>query len=35
VKSSGVGRSGGRPGVDAYSDLQTQIIYKSVDRVRG
>ncbi|MCW2934031.1 MAG: Aldehyde Dehydrogenase [Actinomycetia bacterium] len=35
VKSSGIGRSGGRPGVDAYSNLQTQIIYKSADRVRG
>jgi acyl-CoA reductase-like NAD-dependent aldehyde dehydrogenase len=35
VKDSGVGRSGGRPGVDAYADLQTQIIYKSPDRVRG
>ncbi|HEY6788520.1 MAG TPA: aldehyde dehydrogenase family protein [Trebonia sp.] len=35
VKSSGVGRSGGRPGIDAYSSLQTQIIYKSAERVRG
>jgi hypothetical protein len=28
------GRSGGRPGIDAYSGLQTQIIDKSADRVR-
>ena len=34
VRSSGVGRSGGRPGIDAYSDQQTQIIDKSADRVR-
>jgi acyl-CoA reductase-like NAD-dependent aldehyde dehydrogenase len=35
VKSSGVGRSGGRPGIDAYSSLQSQVIYKGLDRVRG
>jgi acyl-CoA reductase-like NAD-dependent aldehyde dehydrogenase len=35
VKSSGVGRSGGRPGIDAYSNLQSQVVYKGLDRVRG
>jgi acyl-CoA reductase-like NAD-dependent aldehyde dehydrogenase len=35
VKSSGVGRSGGRPGIDAYADLQSQVIYKGLDRVRS
>ena len=34
IKDSGVGRAGGRPGIDAYSALQTQIIYKSAERVR-
>ena len=35
IKNSGLGRAGGRPGIDAYSNLQTQIIYKNADRVRG
>jgi len=35
IKSSGLGRAGGRPGIDAYSNLQTQIIYKNADRVSG
>ncbi len=35
VKSSGVGRSGDWPGVDAHSNLQSQVIYKGVDRVRA
>lgn len=34
-KGSGVGRSNGRPGLDAYAELQTQVIYKSPDRVTG
>jgi acyl-CoA reductase-like NAD-dependent aldehyde dehydrogenase len=33
TKNSGVGRSSGKPGIDAYSELQTQITYKSKDRV--
>jgi acyl-CoA reductase-like NAD-dependent aldehyde dehydrogenase len=35
IKNSGLGRAGGRPGIDAYSALQTQIIYKNADRVRA
>lgn len=35
VKDSGIGRSGGRAGIDACADLQTQIIYKGTDRVRS
>jgi acyl-CoA reductase-like NAD-dependent aldehyde dehydrogenase len=33
IKSSGVGRSGGTPGIDGYAELQTQYVYKSPDRV--
>lgn len=33
VKGSGVGRNCGQVGIDAYAELQTQIIYKSKDRV--
>jgi acyl-CoA reductase-like NAD-dependent aldehyde dehydrogenase len=32
-KGSGIGRSSGRPGLDAYAELQTQVIYKSPSRV--
>jgi acyl-CoA reductase-like NAD-dependent aldehyde dehydrogenase len=35
IKSSGVGRSGGTPGLDGYADLQTQYVYKSSDRVKA
>lgn len=34
AKTSGIGRTGGRLGLDAYSELQTQYIYKSPERVR-
>jgi acyl-CoA reductase-like NAD-dependent aldehyde dehydrogenase len=34
VKGSGLGRVNGKPGLDAYAELQTQIIYKSPSRVR-
>ena len=33
VKDSGIGRSGGLPGIDDNADLQTQIIYKKVNKV--
>jgi acyl-CoA reductase-like NAD-dependent aldehyde dehydrogenase len=32
-KASGVGRSGGQPGLDEYAELKTVIVYKSADRV--
>ena len=35
TKLSGAGRTGGRQGLDAYAELQTQYIYKSPDRVRA
>ena len=35
VKSSGVGRSCGAPGLDAFSELQTQIVYKDKAKVTG
>jgi acyl-CoA reductase-like NAD-dependent aldehyde dehydrogenase len=34
-KHSGVGRSGGTPGIDGYAELQTQYVYKASDRVTG
>ena len=34
TKISGAGRTGGRQGLDAYAELQTQYIYKSPERVR-
>jgi acyl-CoA reductase-like NAD-dependent aldehyde dehydrogenase len=34
IKNSGIGRTGGRQGIDAYADLQTQYVYKSPERVR-
>jgi len=33
-KNSGIGRTGGQNGIDAYSELQTQYVYKSPERVR-
>jgi acyl-CoA reductase-like NAD-dependent aldehyde dehydrogenase len=33
VKDSGIGRSGGFPGIDDNADLQTQIIYKKIAKV--
>jgi len=33
VKQSGIGRSGGGPGADAYAELQTQYVYKDAGRV--
>jgi acyl-CoA reductase-like NAD-dependent aldehyde dehydrogenase len=33
TKHSGIGRSNGRPGLDAYCELQTQYVYKSAERV--
>lgn len=33
TKNSGTGRTGGRQGLDAYAELQTQYIYKSAERV--
>jgi acyl-CoA reductase-like NAD-dependent aldehyde dehydrogenase len=33
MKHSGIGRSNGAPGLDAYCELQTQFLYKSPDRV--
>lgn len=35
AKSSGIGRSGGVPGLDGYAELQTQYVYKSADRVKA
>lgn len=35
TKGSGVGRSGGTPGIDAYAELQTQYIYNAPDRVKA
>ncbi|HEY3736734.1 MAG TPA: aldehyde dehydrogenase family protein [Jatrophihabitans sp.] len=35
VKNSGVGRSNGRPGLDAYAELQTQIAYRSTARAHA
>jgi len=32
-KDSGIGRSGGQPGLDEYAELKTIIVYKSADRV--
>jgi acyl-CoA reductase-like NAD-dependent aldehyde dehydrogenase len=32
VKDSGIGRSNGRPGLDAYAELQTQIVYATTAR---
>ena len=32
-KASGIGRSGGQPGLDEYAELKTVIVYKSADRV--
>jgi acyl-CoA reductase-like NAD-dependent aldehyde dehydrogenase len=33
VKQSGIGRSGGQQGIDAFAELQTQYVYKSPERV--
>ncbi|HWE70318.1 MAG TPA: aldehyde dehydrogenase family protein [Acidimicrobiales bacterium] len=35
TKNSGVGRSGGTPGIDGYAELQTQYVYKASERVTG
>jgi acyl-CoA reductase-like NAD-dependent aldehyde dehydrogenase len=35
TKRSGIGRNCGTVGIDAYAELQTRIVYKSVDRVRA
>lgn len=35
AKISGTGRTGGRNGIDAYAELQTQYVYKSPERVRA
>jgi acyl-CoA reductase-like NAD-dependent aldehyde dehydrogenase len=32
-KASGIGKECGRPGIDAYAELQTQVIYKAAGRV--
>jgi acyl-CoA reductase-like NAD-dependent aldehyde dehydrogenase len=34
AKHSGIGRSGGQQGIDAYAELQTRYVYKSPERVR-
>ncbi len=34
AKHSGIGRSGGQQGIDAYAELQTRYVYKSAERVR-
>jgi len=34
-KHSGIGRAGGRPGIDAYAELQTQYVYKDPQRASG
>jgi acyl-CoA reductase-like NAD-dependent aldehyde dehydrogenase len=34
AKHSGIGRTGGRSGIDAYAELQTRYVYKSPERVR-